>query len=249
PKLGGFYGTRIKNDATMVLGYEGNPIYAEWKRGEGKVGSFMCDLEGVWSADYFTDKSGIAFIINSINSVISKHEISNQTVAVDFSRDNFTVQAAVRAVLENGETVSARLISPNGEETELRLEKLSAARFATSFKTTEQGVYAVVVTKSAGDESEEYFAYIAFSYSSEYNAFADDDACFEFMESLSLEGKGSMLFTADKMFGDENEMTESHSDPTMVLLIICSVLFLLDIVVRKFKLKLPDKKKAERDNG
>ena len=39
----------MKDGAIMVLGYEGNPIYAEWQRGAGRVGSFMSDLSGKWS--------------------------------------------------------------------------------------------------------------------------------------------------------------------------------------------------------
>lgn len=242
PKLGGFYGTRMKKNATMVIGNKSDPIYAEWSYGSGRVGSFMCDLEGVWSEEFMQSDNGLKFIRNSVASVISKREISNQTVSVDFSRDNYTVQTVVRAILEPGESVSAKLISPSGEEASLKLEKLSSARFATSFKADEQGVYTVRITKGG----EEYNSYFAFSYSTEYSAFADDNTCFRFMENISLEGKGSMLFTAEKMFDEKSEMTESQSDPTLVLLIICSVLFLLDIVVRKFKLKLPREIKEER---
>ncbi len=200
PKLGGYYGTRIKEGATMVLGHEGSPIYAEWKRGEGRVGSFMCDLEGLWSAEYFTDPNGVKFVTNSIASVMSRREISNQTVSVDFSHDNHTVQTVIRAVLEKGESISAELIAPDGSAFDLLLDKLSSARFASSFKMKDKGLYTVRVTKSGGGESEQYSAYTAFSYSREYSAFTDTDADFAFMEKLGLEGKGSMLFSADKIF-------------------------------------------------
>lgn len=44
PRLNGYYGTKIKEDAEIVLAGEFVPIYAQWKYGEGMVGSFMCDL-------------------------------------------------------------------------------------------------------------------------------------------------------------------------------------------------------------
>lgn len=248
PKLSGYYGTRIKNGATMVLGHEGNPIYAEWSVGNGRVGSFMCDLEGVWSSEFFTDQNGVKFITNSVGSVISKREIQNQAVAIDFSADNFTSQTVVRAVLEDGETLSAKLVTPNGTVADLPFEKLSAARFASSFKMTEPGVYTVRVTKTDGTNEETYSAYTTFSYSKEYGAFADDNVCFTFMENISLEGRGSMLFSAEKIFDGVSETTSRNVDPTLALLIICSVLFLLDIVVRKFKIKLPREIKEERMN-
>ncbi|MCH5162956.1 MAG: VWA domain-containing protein [Clostridiales bacterium] len=246
PELGGFYGARIKEGATMILGYQGNPIYAEWSKGNGRVGSFMCDLEGAWSAKLFSDSSGVKFVMNSVASVISKKEITNQTVSVEFSKENRAVQAVIRAVLEDGESVTAKLISPSGSTSELKLGKLSAARFAAAFKMSEHGVYTVCVAKSGGGTQEEYYAYTSFSYSKEYDVFADDDECFSIMERISLEGNGSMLFPADKIFGGQSETTAETADPTMVLLIICAVLFLLDIVVRKFKIKLPSERREER---
>ncbi len=45
-----------------------------------------------------------------------------------------------------------------------------------------------------------------------------------------------------------SETIESTGDPTLALLIICAVLFLLDIVVRKFKIKFPHEIVRDRKN-
>ena len=45
--LGAFYGGKIKQNATLALTDRYNiPVYAYWAYGNGKVGSFMCDLKG-----------------------------------------------------------------------------------------------------------------------------------------------------------------------------------------------------------
>ncbi len=73
PELRGYYGTRRKDGANMVLCNSSNdPIYAEWSRGKGRVGSFTSDLSGKWSADFLSSPVGQKFIVNSISSLLPK---------------------------------------------------------------------------------------------------------------------------------------------------------------------------------
>lgn len=250
PTLGGFYGSRIKEGATMVLGYEGNPIYAEWSCGAGRVGSFMCDLYGDWSSELFTNENGIRFITNTVSSLLSK-ELNKQggDVSVNFKNNNFTTEANITARISGGETLTAQLRKPDGTTSALQLEQLTGSTFACSFTTDVAGVYTLCLTKTGSNGAEEYFSYTAFSYSDEYRAFTDDTECFRFMQSLSENGRGDTLVSSENLFGKENESSESNYNPALVFLIICAVLFLLDIVVRKFKIKLPGEIREEREKN
>ncbi|MBE6978273.1 MAG: VWA domain-containing protein [Ruminococcaceae bacterium] len=67
PSLGGAYYSVLKEGATEILGSPYGPLYAQWNYGKGTVGSFMCDLDGTWSADFITSETGKE-IINSIVS-------------------------------------------------------------------------------------------------------------------------------------------------------------------------------------
>lgn len=59
PSLDGFFGTKIKEGAqSLLIGEYGEPIYAQWTYGKGKVGSFMCDLSGHWSEEFVTKPDG-----------------------------------------------------------------------------------------------------------------------------------------------------------------------------------------------
>jgi hypothetical protein len=79
PELNGFYGTKLKDGATATLtarrytasltaGYD-VPIYADWNYGKGKVGSFMCDLNKVWSQSFMEDATGRRLILNIVFSL------------------------------------------------------------------------------------------------------------------------------------------------------------------------------------
>jgi hypothetical protein len=65
PVLDGAYYSKLKEGATEVLGSPYGPLYAQWNYGKGMVGSFMCDLNGTWSAEFLEDETG-KDILNSI---------------------------------------------------------------------------------------------------------------------------------------------------------------------------------------
>ena len=59
PSLGGFYGTKAKENAEVwLVGEYDVPIYAQWQYGKGIVGSFMCDLSGDWSSEFISSEAG-----------------------------------------------------------------------------------------------------------------------------------------------------------------------------------------------
>lgn len=249
PELGGFYGTRLKDGAIKVLDFNNNPIYAEWQRGTGRVGSFMSDLSGKWSDKFLADDSGKKFIINSIGSLLPTE--TNQTYAdirAEISNVNFSSEIRVYSDAANGETVTAQLVSPDGHTTQINLEKQTGNLYAGVFDTREVGVYEIKITKSGGGETTETSVYTVLSYSAEYSAFADDTECFRFLESVAENGNGSVLFSAENLFGRQNEVVRSTFNPQLTFLIISIVLFLLDIVVRKFKIKWPHEIIRERRN-
>lgn len=70
PTLDGFYGVKAKNGAEVILMGEYSPVYTQWSYGEGKVGTFACDLNGTWSSDFISSKIG-ARLINNIVSYLS----------------------------------------------------------------------------------------------------------------------------------------------------------------------------------
>ena len=78
--IGAFYGGKIKQNAILALTDKYNiPVYAYWTYGNGKVGSFMCDLKGIdnsYSASSYNiverkkDKSGQYKDANTVYSGI-----------------------------------------------------------------------------------------------------------------------------------------------------------------------------------
>lgn len=70
PALGGYYFCKLKNGAQAVLTYGEHPIYARWTlEGGARVGSFMCELGGPWSAEFLKSDAGQRIVNNIIKDL------------------------------------------------------------------------------------------------------------------------------------------------------------------------------------
>ena len=257
PKLKGFFGTKAKDDATVVLTHPTSyvPIYAQWdygKDGKGRVGSFMCDLSGGdWSGDFMKNEFGVRFLCNVVNALFPRQNVRPRDIEVDLERDNYTTTMNIYADLDESETLELTVRGrgtefEGGEEVvETKVWTASDAYSRHSFRTLRAGIYEITLQKKDADGNvipgSEYRTYISFSYSKEFDAFIDRTGCAEFLRTLAERGNGSLLETeeAGKIFEEFARGMQRTYNPTLVLIIIALVLFLLDVAVRKFKFKWP----------
>ncbi|MCI8612199.1 MAG: VWA domain-containing protein [Clostridia bacterium] len=242
PELGGFYGTKAKDGATVTLRSEYTPVYAHWKYGKGMVGSFMCDLEGEWSRDFIGDDVGIKLINNIVTTLMPTQDIRYRDIDAKVTEDNYKTQLSIYTSLKESETVSVKITAPNGSE-------LQSATFAATdnysrytFDNLTPGIYEITLTKTHADGSiTSFVTYKSFSYSKEYNAFVDERGGIEFMKTLAVNGKGEFVSPDEpwEVFETVVKTLHRRADPRLVFLIMIIVLFLLDIAARKFKFKWP----------
>ena len=70
PAMGCAYRSALKEGATEIIHSPYGPLLAHWRYGNGMVGSFMCDLNGTWSADFINSEKG-AELINRIILILA----------------------------------------------------------------------------------------------------------------------------------------------------------------------------------
>lgn len=241
PILKGYYGARLKEDATLVLRKDSDPIYAEWTYGKGKVGSFMSDLSGNWSREFLDDARGQTFIKNIIKGLLPEEAINNYDIYPKFTKNNFETSVGITTIIGENDLIIMDVINPLGEKERIDLEKQTSNTFTSKFETLIPGIYEVEITKldQSGNVISKHFAYTSFSYSKEYDGFYSDYEVFDIMKNLAKTGSGEILFEIDGIFQEEAQKSFSETDPNFVLFIVALVLFLLDIVTRKFKFKWP----------
>lgn len=267
-ELGGFYGVKARSAAEVVLTGEYEvPLYAQWKYGNGMVGSFMCDLQSTaWSRKFMTAESGQRFIGNVIKNLMPTQNIRHNEISVKLQEDNYTNQLSVYASLAKGETLTGQIIQKRADGDVVtsmnEIVAQNADKFALDvyiktplsasnnysrcdFVVKKGGVYQIILTKhKANGETVTYSFYKSFAYSEEYDVSIDSQEI-DFratMEKLASKGEGILVENLEEpwaIFDSFVTGEEKVFDPRILLAILSIVLFLLDIMVRKFKFKWP----------
>lgn len=245
PQLKGYYGTSIKKGAKTVLAGKYVPIYAEWQYGKGNVGSFMCDLSGIWSDDFMKDTVGQAIIFNIVNSIFPVEDVQANDFDYVLKTDNYNNQLTVHGIPE-GATVDVS-VTPLSEhlssviEDGITVSSLESNR-RFNFIIKESGLYEIAI-RLLDENSEtvsEILLYRIFSYSEEYNTFTDREPIGEELMTLLAEsGKGLAVTDPAEVFASFSKTIKKEYDPRILMLILAIVLVLIDIAVRKFKFKWP----------
>ncbi len=259
-QLGGFYGVKVRSPEYLLLkGDYDVPIYAQWKFGKGVVGSFMCDLGGKWSAEFMNDPNGKQFLLNVVSNQMPLEDIAPKNLTATLSEDNYRNTLRVYTDLQNGETISARVISADGravslnEASEEDSEDFCFVVFPLGedneclFILKESGTYRIIVEKKDGEgnvvEGYALETYKAFSYSKEWDfdlpSEGGTDVHAELLALLARRSGGREIANDDpwSVFSDFVTDLDREIDPTLAFMIAALVLFLLDIAVRKFKFK------------
>ena len=261
PTLDGFYGVRLKNDAQGILiGDYGQPIYARWNYGNGKVGSFMCDLNGLWSADFLDDNTGRQLLYNIVSGLFPQESVAVDEIELTVNRDNYTVSTNVYTSIAEGENIRVIVSKIENDGTKTAVHTIDVENFngnqAVDFDIMQGGVYEIEVQKLGSDGTvlASNSIYQEFSYSLEYNPFLADNDNAAHIAELASAGGGNVIQDAAAAFDGLVTSFFRTYDPRGVLAVIIIVALLLDVAVRKFKFKWPhelirERKNKKRDNG
>jgi Mg-chelatase subunit ChlD/uncharacterized membrane protein len=244
PTLDGFYGTRAKQGAEVVLmgGYV--PIYAQWKFGEGMVGSFMCDLNGTWSSEFVTSSTGKMLLDNIIAALFPVASIRPSEIGLSIKEENYYNRLSIFADVAEGESIAVNInsLAAGGTQNSQTLTPSATDGFSRLTATIkEPGIYEIVVQKkdAAGTVLAETKTYKAFSYSQEYHVFVDSNAAVTMMEDLAASGEGQVITDPLQVFANMVKFLHRVIDPRITFAIVAIILFLTDVAARKFKFKWP----------
>lgn len=264
-KLGGFFTNVAKSygDVEVSLMAEYVPLYAQWNYGEGTVGSFMCDLDGYWSSRLLDSETGTKLIGNIVSGLIKKvtEIVEGDAFRIALIEDNYRTQVSIYGFDPESEKDSklvAFVSGPIGSERQkfdLREGSVGGNRF--TFENKIPGVYEVIVAKVSASfnmlNADAYsdippsqlggslMSYRAFSYSKEYDPSLSGGK--ELLINISTrevkEGEDSstkLVYDAKDLLSYFTEIRITYN-PQLLLCILAVVLMLLDIAIRKFRLK------------
>ncbi len=261
PKVGGYLGAKLKPKTSSPLRAEFNaPLYAQWKYGRGKVGVFMCSLNGdKWSQDWVTsDSQGKKLINNIVEDLMPTQDITMSDIQITIDEDNFTTRVNLFTEVPENEYIQVDVYKQNGADVSIYSNMFMQENNRATFELEEPGTYRIEARKYNANGEEKEGTYVkkfrVFSYSKEYNIFESDKTATTFLTDLTASGNGELLNNGADVFLKYDTNIHKTFDPTITFLIIAIVLFLLDVAVRKFKFKwiheiVRDRKERKRIIG
>ncbi len=259
-QLDGFYGVKVRASADLILKGEFEvPVYAQWKYGEGMVGSIMVDVAGRFASGFTSSDTGRTFIKNVVANLMPSKNIRPSEISVNLREENYNNGISVFSELDEGEKIEGVIENvATGETYSMNTlpESRDAAVYVTgalgadsgytraNFVVKEGGIYKITLSKvdEDGEIMSSTEAYKQFSYSKEYDvtAFTDGALIKETLAAIADRGSGSHIEDLEeyfKVFDGFVTILDRTFDPTVILTISAIVLFLLEICVRKFKFK------------
>ena len=247
PALYGYYGVKIKDNATVVLSGKYTPLYSQWTYGTGRVGTFACDLNGTWSADFIASEIGARIVNNIVYALFPTENIRPKDVEANITGDNYTTNLSIFTTLGDTEKIKVTVTSPKGEEQVIVANK-ETGYSRLSFAVKENGLHTILIQKL--NENDELIAsttlYKTLAYSLEYDAFADKKGAEALLATLAERSDGYVLSDPLEVFENAVEFLHIIIDPRVLFAILIIVFFLVDIAARKFKWKWPHEIIRER---
>ena len=267
-QMHGFFSSKEKGTRPVdtVLKAHFVPLYSQWEYGNGKVGSFLCDAQNIWSQEFFeSDTVGKPIFNGILDTLMPANILREQSLLVNFIEDNYRTQASVYGfdrMKEKDYKLIAFVASPENETVKYDLNELSTGGNRFTFENRAKGIHKVTIfkvpasfdvlsdaVKGPEDVPEEYkilinVTYRVFSYSLEYDSYVDP-----FKEGKELLQTVSTREIPEYADPDEKFITDPEGylyefieikyeyDPRPWLIIASIVLLLLDIAVRKFRFK------------
>ena len=241
PSLNGYVTTTAKSRAKVVLKSDtGDPILAQWQYGLGRSVAWTSDAKGVWTSDWLAwDKSEV-FWRNIMSWIIQKR--IGKGYSIDGSIDTGT--GKLEFIIDNEDEttiykeIKGTILSPSGVLEEIKLKPEVPGVYTGSFNEKETGVYTVNVTATENNgKQKNYSSGMVIQYSPEY--YIPENSADQFLEKLVYESGGKVINNPDEVFISELIPVESIIDITYYLLLFAIILFMLDIILRRFGGLLP----------
>lgn len=247
PLLQGYVSTTPKPASQVLLvSHQVDPLLAEWQYGLGRVVVWTSDAKNRWAQDWVSwpdfDRFWAAAVKRTIPSPIDRN---NQ---VTVTPDNRGVRITVDSMADDKSYVNflqtqATLVTPDQLQTSLQLPQVAPGRYEVEVPASAEGPYFLNITQQGPDGAAQTGRPAGFvvAYSSEYRTVRPNT---DLLRSLARATNGRQLIEPVETFDHSLPAGGRPREIWPLLVGLASVLFLLDVAVRRLRLALLDIRRA-----
>ena len=247
PAVKGLYNNTVKSSADVVLealytdmaniSYN-IPLYTTWEYGNGKVSSFASTISGDWISLWNNSNEGKQVLENMVTTNKPKTRIDSSFI-IELNNNGTLADLIVKAPsLNKNSVLTVTVTKPNGEIEEKTLNAIIDAnvqKYSAQIDTSLIGEYNAVISYKLGELTYSTNYTFNVSYLPEYNSFTIYEAS-NLYYMVNLNGKVSEDGNLEIV--NNNSILHTYIiDFTPIFMIICVVLFVIDVMIRKLRLQ------------
>ena len=238
--LKGYIRTVAKAGAAVGLETQKNhPLYAEWPVSRGIVASFMSDLSGQWSEDWFSSAAGSQLILQMVQRLLPKEHTANAFSAEIENLDGEQGRLVIHSADAQGTPqLSVAYIGPDGEEHGAVLAPSSLQQFSADIPLAGLGKYSLRLICMDGDSGDvnTYDLVAVANWPAEYECFAArDDELLRHMCDLT---GGAVYESVQEVLSDDLSDQFVDYDPSIFLGAAALICLTADILIRRLRLNV-----------
>ncbi|MBC2397730.1 VWA domain-containing protein [Clostridium tetanomorphum] len=231
PKLNGYMGTGIKQGANLTLQSEkGDPIFAHWSYGLGKIAVWTSDMNGKWSGNWIAWDGVTKYWASPINYLLNDKEGKEINLQLKRNGGNVELLVSTNKNIKN-EQVEVLVACPGNTEGKLNIDSISEGQFSGTFELNEIGKYSFLVILRDGDKViDKSVKSVYLDYSPEHNITNEK---YNSLDEIMMEFEGKYLNSNANVFKQNiDNKNISYISLDFILLPIVFLLFLIDILLR-----------------
>lgn len=234
--LEGYIGSSIKPLALQVLtSHYDEPVLALWHYGLGKVVAWTSDMSGQWTKPFFETADGYQLLSNMLTWSMTTYEGEGKVSITEEDQDVKVTFAA--ADIETTKSVSVSYENEDKEQQQIQLVENAPGIYEGKLSIGENGFYRIHTIETLKDgQTAHYLSAFAKQYSKEYKFNDDNEKLQQFIQSVN----GSLIHYPNEAFKLESQLSYHTMSLDLLLLLSACLLFLVDIIARRFQWHLSE---------
>lgn len=233
PNLYGYIASTAKPTSIVILeSHMEDPILTVWQYGLGKTVAWNTDVTNQWTMDFAGWTPYAQLWRNILDYTISDTTLGGDSLEVISHSTSATIVYEPEEYTTDT-TITAVVMDENSGKQEVTFYPTAPGTYEAEIPMTEQGVYSINIRNRQGDEIvKNVNTATAMQYSVEYRMDGNSTS----LEKFVIEVGGIWITEASQVFNTMLHQVKANKDMTDYILLIALVLFLLDIIVRRWNL-------------
>ena len=242
PSLYGYVASTAKATSTVILeSDEGDPILSTWQCGLGKTVAWNSDGTNEWTKDWANWENYSTFWKNIVDYTITDTSLGNDSVDIVKSGNGGVVTYTTDQYKENT-VIKGVITGEDGEAKEITLDPVAPGVFESDIDLNDTGVYSISLRNMEEDTVVKNInTATSMQYSPEYKFAVDTGVLESFVSNVD----GKIIDMESDVFKDKLESVKARIDLTIIFIVIALIIFMVDIVCRRFRLGLASGIKAK----